>query len=78
MQIRGSKRGDKRSTWLIGHRMKGKGKYPGCVISLCLEEGGKREGMLLSMIGKYSIKTKGEPGVGQFEGRKCNIRERYG
>jgi hypothetical protein len=30
------------------------------------------------MIGKYRIKTKGEPGVGQFEGRKCNIRERYG
>jgi hypothetical protein len=28
---------------LIGHRTKEKGKYPGCIISPCLEEGRKRK-----------------------------------
>ncbi len=66
MQIRGSKRGDKRSTWLIGHRMKGKAKCPGCIISPCLQEGGKRERYATIHDREIWYKTKGEPGDKQF------------
>jgi hypothetical protein len=59
MQIRGSKRGDKRSTWLIGY----------------MWEGGKRERMLLSMIGK-SIMEKIKGGLKTGHLKRKSIRKR--
>ncbi len=59
MQIQGSKRGDKRSTWLISRGVEG--RYCGCIIRTWLEEVGKREWCVLGRDGE--IETKGLQGT---------------
>ncbi len=46
---------------MIGHRTIVKGKYPGCIISLCSEEGGKRERYVT--VHDREIKYKNKRGV---------------